>query len=469
MATISKTRLVCVMSAATAMVAAACWLATGAFPLSAAPQVVADAAGVSVNMNGAKLMHRSPVAYPADALAKGVEGAVVVQVKLDANGEVTDAAVLSGPGELRRAAQQSVLTWHFARSVAMTTQVVNIDFSKSATTPGNAQPSDKLLYDQAINRIGRRDYQGARLTLNTLINTYGSSQYLPQAKLAIADSWFREGGARGLAQAEAEYKDFILFYPNLKEAAESQLRRIQQQTTPKVANSAGVANLASPPLSPPPPPGSAKMGRIIVTGLSDSARDELLSRLPIQEGGEWSSQMFDSVNAAAKAFDSHLVVYLTRTDGSGELGLEISPTSDPTPVFRSGGMGGGVGGGVGGGFGGDVGGGRAVTAPAPDPSGAYRVGNGRVGNGVSQPSVISKVDPVLPDEPGADNLVGTVILSCVIGASGQAEEIHVVKSIDQAFDSKAIDAVSKWIFKPGMKNGVPVSVRATIEVNFRKK
>ena len=457
MATISKTRLVCVLSAATAMVAAACWLATGAFPLSAAPQVVADAPGVSVNMNGAKLMHRSPVAYPADALAKGVEGTVVVQVKLDANGEVTDAAVLSGPGELRRAAQQSVLTWHFDRSVAMTTQVVNIDFSKSATTSGNAQPSDKLLYDQAINRIERRDYQGARLTLNTLINTYGSSQYLPQAKLAIADSWFREGGARGLAQAEAEYKDFILFYPNIKDAPESQLRRIQQQTTPKAVNSAGVANLAPPPPPPPPPPpGSVRMGRIIVTGLSDSARDELLSRLPIREGGEWSPEMFDSVNAAAKAFDSHLVVYLTRTDGSGELGLEISPASDPAPVFRSGGMGGGVGGGVGGG--------RAVTAPAPDPSGAYRVGNG-----VSQPSVIFKVDPVLPDEPGADNLVGTVMLSCVIGASGQAEEIHVVKSIDQAFDSKAIDAVSKWIFKPGMKNGVPVSVRATIEVNFRKK
>jgi outer membrane protein assembly factor BamD len=40
--------------------------------------------------------------------------------------------------------------------------------------------------------------------------------------LAIADSWFREGGSHGLAQAEAEYKDFILFYPTLEEAAESQ-------------------------------------------------------------------------------------------------------------------------------------------------------------------------------------------------------------------------------------------------------
>ncbi len=137
MATISKTRLVCAMSAAVAMVAGVCWLATGAFPLLAAPQVVNDAAGVAVNMNGSQLMHRTPVAYPADALAKGVEGTVVVQVKLDANAEVSDATVLSGPDELRKAVLQSVLSWHFDRSAALTTRTLNIDFVKpAATAPG---------------------------------------------------------------------------------------------------------------------------------------------------------------------------------------------------------------------------------------------------------------------------------------------------------------------------------------------
>jgi outer membrane protein assembly factor BamD len=60
--------------------------------------------------------------------------------------------------------------------------------------------------------------------LQTLINTYDSSEFLAKAKLAIADSWFREGGAHGLAQAEAEYKDFELFYPNMPESAEAQER-----------------------------------------------------------------------------------------------------------------------------------------------------------------------------------------------------------------------------------------------------
>ena len=62
----------------------------------------------------------------------------------------------------------------------------------------------------------------ARLTLNTLINTYDTSEYLAKAKLAIADSWYREGGTHAWAQAEAEYKDFKLFYPTMEEAAESQ-------------------------------------------------------------------------------------------------------------------------------------------------------------------------------------------------------------------------------------------------------
>jgi outer membrane protein assembly factor BamD len=81
---------------------------------------------------------------------------------------------------------------------------------------------DKVLFDRAINDIEHGRYEVARLTLNTLINTYDSSEFLAKAKLAIADSWFREGGAHALAQAEAEYKDFILFYPQMEEAAESQ-------------------------------------------------------------------------------------------------------------------------------------------------------------------------------------------------------------------------------------------------------
>src|SRR5437870_7544602 len=86
----------------------------------------------------------------------------------------------------------------------------------------DTQQPDKVLFDKAVNDIEHSRYETARLTLQKLINTYDTSEYLAKAKLAIADSWFREGGAHGLAQAEAEYKDFILFYPAMEEAAEAQ-------------------------------------------------------------------------------------------------------------------------------------------------------------------------------------------------------------------------------------------------------
>ena len=88
-------------------------------------------------------------------------------------------------------------------------------------TKDTKQP-DKVLYDKAINDIEHGRFEVARITLNTLINTYDQSEFLAKAKLAVADSWYREGGPSGLAQAEAEYKDFILFYPTMEEAAESQ-------------------------------------------------------------------------------------------------------------------------------------------------------------------------------------------------------------------------------------------------------
>src|SRR6266699_188293 len=88
----------------------------------------------------------------------------------------------------------------------------------------DTQQPDKVLFDKAVNDIEHSRFEVARLLLQNLINTYDTSEFLAKAKLAIADAWLREGGAHGRAQAEAEYKDFILFYPNMEEAAESQSR-----------------------------------------------------------------------------------------------------------------------------------------------------------------------------------------------------------------------------------------------------
>src|SRR4051794_36577423 len=64
----------------------------------------------------------------------------------------------------------------------------------------DTQQPDKILFDKAIRDIEKGRYEVARLTLNTLVNTYDTSEFLAKAKLAIADSWYREGGSHGMAQ-----------------------------------------------------------------------------------------------------------------------------------------------------------------------------------------------------------------------------------------------------------------------------
>jgi outer membrane protein assembly factor BamD len=83
---------------------------------------------------------------------------------------------------------------------------------------------DKVLFDKAIDELAHNHFIESRMLLTTLINTYPDSEYLAKAKLGLADGWFQEGDAHAMAQAEAEYKDFILFYPAMEEAAEAQTK-----------------------------------------------------------------------------------------------------------------------------------------------------------------------------------------------------------------------------------------------------
>ena len=88
----------------------------------------------------------------------------------------------------------------------------------------DSKQPDKVLFDRAMVAMKKGKYDVARMTLQTLINTYPDSEFLARAKLAVGDSWYAEGGSAAYAQAEIEYKDFITFFPNMPEAAEAQLK-----------------------------------------------------------------------------------------------------------------------------------------------------------------------------------------------------------------------------------------------------
>jgi periplasmic protein TonB len=135
---------------------------------------------------------------------------------------------------------------------------------------------------------------------------------------------------------------------------------------------------------------------------------------------------------------------------------KLGPPSNGTG--SGGGIGSGHGGGVGSGNGGGVG---------PGSGGGFGDGVYRAGNGVSQPKLISKVEPEYSEEARKAKFQGVVVLQIIVDAKGNAVNPKVMKSLGLGLDEKAMEAVSKWKFTPGFKDGKPVAVAATVEVNFR--
>lgn len=96
------------------------------------------------------------------------------------------------------------------------------------------------------------------------------------------------------------------------------------------------------------------------------------------------------------------------------------------------------------------------------PEGVYRIGNG-----VSAPTVIAKVDPEYSEEARIARLSGTIRFSVVVGEDGTVHDVHANKSLGLGLDEKATEAIGAWHLKPGLKNGMPVPVAVDVEVNLR--
>jgi outer membrane protein assembly factor BamD len=107
--------------------------------------------------------------------------------------------------------------------LALTVACTNKKSNNPLANLGSKQP-DKVLFDRAMDAMKHNRFDVARMTLQTLINTYPDSEFIARAKLAVADSWYAEGGTTAMQQAEIEYKDFKTFFPNMPEAAEAQLK-----------------------------------------------------------------------------------------------------------------------------------------------------------------------------------------------------------------------------------------------------
>jgi TonB family protein len=144
---------------------------------------------------------------------------------------------------------------------------------------------------------------------------------------------------------------------------------------------------------------------------------------------------------------------------SDNLGDPLAKSGIASNGFGSGGgmgsgRGGGIGPGSGAGFGPGSGGGMG--------GGAYRIGGG-----VTSPQLLVKVEPEYSEEARKAKFQGAVVLQIIVDEKGNPRDIKIIRPLGLGLDQKAIEAVEKWKFAPGKKDGKPVPVIAQIEVNFR--
>jgi TonB family protein len=341
----SKTRLVSALAGSMCVLVAACWFVTYTFPLAAAPQVVRDAPGVSVDIGAARLLHRAPVDYPEAARAKGIQGLVVVEMAFDGAGNVADAHVVSGPEELRKAALQSALQWHFAHEAAGNKRQVTISFQLPAETPPASAPST------TVSLEARR-------------------------------------------------------------------------------------SVAPPPAATADKSFSRTLKSISIVGLSDEARSELLSKLPVQVGATMTRDATFATLRAVDGFDEHLRVDFAPVSES-EMILAISaPSTNNLEQFSK------------------VQRGVAQAGPMI-----------RVGGNIQSAKLVRQPRPIYPPDAKAARISGVVQLMAVIAKDGTVKHLEVISGHPLLVPA-ALDSVKEWVYQTTLLNGEPVEVQTQIDINF---
>ena len=147
--------------------------------------------------------------------------------------------------------------------------------------------------------------------------------------------------------------------------------------------------------------------------------------------------------------------------------IDLARFGDPNGVSGPPSGGRGSGGGIGDGIGTGVGDSQGPGyGPGPGGGGVTGGGGGFVGS-VTQPVLLWKIEPEYTDEARRAKIQGTVILHIEVDTRGQAQNITVRQSLGLGLDERAIEAVRRWRFRPGYRDGKPWVTAAMVQVNFR--
>jgi TonB family protein len=171
-------------------------------------------------------------------------------------------------------------------------------------------------------------------------------------------------------------------------------------------------------------------------GLSSELQQRVQNRLTVRQGDTLNAEGQRLLNEELQQIDEHLVV--NRTYDSQRANVSLFIMLQPAVAIAT------------------------PVAPTPLPPGVFRIGGG-----VSAPVPTVRPEPEYSEEARAAKWQGAVLLQLVVDPSGVPQNIQVVRPLGLGLDQKAIEAVQKWRFRAGLKDGQPVPVMANIEVNFR--
>jgi TonB family protein len=382
-----------------------------AIPEPPAQPVPAAAAAVQQTSPG-YVVNRLPVAYPADAMQKRIEGTVAIELSFNARGEIVDSRVLSGPEELRQAALQTAVTGKYAINLARSLQVL-VEFKLPA--PGSTRMSGSV-----ANSL-RASLPGATVTAtNKQTGVVATAVTDPAGEYRFVDL------LPGAYRVNVRLDGFQpLTFENVSLGDSQQVRLNFDLASGDGAGAPDAAAQATPIRTRPDP---GVLNGVDIRGLEEPLLSEMRQKLQPLQGLPIGSDLLNQVRA------------LIRSSVWGEkpVGFIVSPRTGASSDLLI-----------------------SFFAP-PTSANGVRI---RIGGNVAAGNLIQQVKPVYPAEAKEARIQGVVVLEIDITAVGLVGDVRVITGHPLLLQS-AIDAVRQWVYKPQLVNGQPVDVVTIVTVNF---
>jgi TonB family protein len=377
------------------------------------------------------VVNREPISYPRDARQKGIEGRVVVELNFNANGEIVDARILSGPEELRQAALQTALQSTYGIRTARSLQVM-VDFKLPPAGTGELSGAVK-------------DGLGASIPGVTVTATNIETQ-IDVVSVSNESGEYRFLGLRpGTYRLNAGLSGFQdRSYNNVRLGDSQQVRMnfMLQAVGPGGSQTWSIPSTS--PISLPDQFPSGVVQNLVLTGLQQPAFAEVSEKLQNVKGQRITTELLTQVRSAIKETSwgdqPASFVISSGTDNTADLLIKLSARAEKVDL-------------------------EIVATPALDrsqqsPSLVRATNINQTGM-----NLVQQVQPVYPKIAKDAKIQGVVVLEVSVAANGTVSGAKVITG-HPLLVPPALDAVRQWVYKPTLVAGQPVEAVSNVTFNF---